>query len=134
LPLDDLGVGATPARPALSPGHAASVDQMVLAAARLIGIPFAWPEIQDGRLVHDVFPIPGSEDTQLGSSSSTELRWHCEDAFREDRADYLLLLCVRNVERAATTVAVPDLSDFSDEMLAALYSPWFFTLPDPSWD
>jgi len=68
-------------------------------------------------LINDIFPVKGDEETQLASSSSGGLVWHNEDAYSDHRADWLLLMCLRNPEpRVPTTFArladaLPDLGD-----------------------
>jgi hypothetical protein len=55
----------------------------------LLGDVFGWATQQDGHIVHDVFPIKGNEQAQLGTGSEQTLWWHTEDAFFPYRADYI---------------------------------------------
>ena len=61
-----------------------------------------------------VLPIPGTgmEFTQTGRSSSVMLDWHVEDGFREDRCDYVSLICLRGDPAAASQYAQRKTSSF----------------------
>lgn len=80
------------------------MEHIVFALGECFGQCGGWMTEQNGRLVHDVVPIDGMENEQIGLSSYAELKWHVEDAYFDNRPDYLGLCCVRNHERAATTV------------------------------
>ncbi|WP_251982705.1 hypothetical protein [Streptomyces violaceusniger] len=109
--IDDHQIGPTPAaRPTPEPERTQAEELLLLLHAALLGEAFGWATQQNGRLIHDVLPIPGEETEQMGSSSKSELLWHTEDAFHPLRCDYVGLLCLRNHQRAATTLGWPDLS------------------------
>ncbi|TGK15681.1 methyltransferase domain-containing protein [Leptospira fluminis] len=100
--------------------------------ASLLGDVFGWTTQQDGRFVHDVLPMKGLENEQVGWSSLTQLSWHTEDAFHEERADYLALLCLRNVDKVATMLcSVTDL-DLPPEIETILWQERFVIRPDQS--
>lgn len=134
LPIDESLVGATPTsynevvdRPEVHRAGAA----LVLFGA-LLGHPFSFLSQQQGRLLLDVFPVAEHHQTQLGSSSTVELEWHNEDAFHEFRADWIMLLCLRNPERVPTTyVGVHDI-DLDPTTRALLFAERFVILPDES--
>jgi Fe(II)/alpha-ketoglutarate-dependent arginine beta-hydroxylase len=108
-------------------------EELLLAMfSSLIGDPFGWATQQDGRLVHDVLPIPGHEQEQLGTSSECELTWHTEDAFHPMRGDFLSFVCLRNPYAAATTVGYVDALDLSSDTRAVLREDRFYILPDNS--
>jgi enduracididine beta-hydroxylase len=121
LPIDDAAVGPTPDHWRHAVGGWTREDVFVLMVASLLGEPFAWSTQQDGRFVHNVMPIKEHADEQLGSGTRQTLWWHTEDAFHEARPDYLLLLCLRNPDRVATTFA--DISEIEvDQASYALLS------------
>ncbi|WP_329347558.1 arginine beta-hydroxylase, Fe(II)/alpha-ketoglutarate-dependent [Streptomyces sp. NBC_01261] len=105
---------------------------LVLLYAGLLGEPFGWTTQQDGRLVHDVFPVRKHEHDQLGLGSKELLTWHTEDAFHPYRGDYLVLASLRNPDRVATTVGeyVPDALSPAD--LEVLFEERFHIAPDES--
>ncbi|MDH6136215.1 Fe(II)/alpha-ketoglutarate-dependent arginine beta-hydroxylase [Kitasatospora sp. MAA4] len=102
--------------------------------AVLLGDLIAWATQQDGRLVTDVLPIPGYEDSLVSSCSEQELGWHTEDAFSPSRADYVGLYCLSAPERIPTTVAGVDLAQVPDAVARVLVQPRFIILPDSSHD
>jgi len=98
----------------------------------LLGDLFGWGTQQDGRLVHDVVPVAGHEDEQLGSGSRAPLMWHTEEAFHPCRADYVGLMCLRNPDRVATTVGCLSAADLTVDDLACAFEPRFYIRPDNS--
>jgi Fe(II)/alpha-ketoglutarate-dependent arginine beta-hydroxylase len=87
---------------------------LVLVAAQL-GDPFGWSSLQDGRLLNDVLP----------------LALHVEDAFDDDRCDYLGLLALRNRDQVATTVAAVRADRLPPACQAVLREPRFVIRADP---
>jgi L-asparagine oxygenase len=132
--VDDEGVGPTPAdwRSKTFPGPALKEELLLLLFAALVGEPFGWKTQQNGRLIHEVFPIQADEVAQLGTSSNVELTWHTEDAFHPFRPDYVLLLAVRNESLVPTRVGALDTSMLSEELLRILFSERFIIKPDNS--
>ncbi|WP_433062293.1 TauD/TfdA family dioxygenase [Dactylosporangium sp. CS-033363] len=100
-------------------------DATLLLVASLIGDPVSHADIENGRLVRDVCAKRGDETRQLSTGSRGELTYHCEDAYHDLRADWVLLFCLRNPERAATTFARIDDIELSDEVRAALFEEQF---------
>ncbi len=90
----------------------------------------SWASLQDGRLLNDIHPIASQETQQTGHSSSVALDLHVEDAFHDHRCDNLALLCLRNPDRAATTVAAIDAVDVSSPDFDPLFEPRFLIEPD----
>ncbi|MFE4333862.1 TauD/TfdA family dioxygenase [Streptomyces sp. NPDC056831] len=86
-------------------GSSADMDQILRLIACSLGPILTWPNQQGGALVHDIVPTRGAESMQIGASSSTELLLHTEDAFHRDRAQVVLLACVRNPDRIPTHVS-----------------------------
>jgi L-asparagine oxygenase len=106
-------------------------DVWLALLAGQLGAPVCWSTLQDGRLFQDVLPIAGEERQQTGHSSLSELSFHVEDCFSDDRCDVLALLCVRNPERTPTTVATTEALDLSALDVAALCGDNFVIRPDP---
>ncbi|MEU3567275.1 guanitoxin biosynthesis L-enduracididine beta-hydroxylase GntD [Kitasatospora sp. NPDC036755] len=132
--VDQERIGATPAhwqdRTGTSP--ALREEIFLLLCAALLGEPVAWATQQDGYLVHDVLPVRGHEEEQIGTGSNQTIFWHVEDAFHPYRGDYVGLLCLRNPDRVPTTfVGVQDL-DISAADRRVLSEPRFYMLPDNS--
>lgn len=132
LPVDDASLGPTPAdwRNKPSPSATLRYDIAFFLVAALLGEPVGWATQQDGLVMHDIFPIKKYEHDQIGWGSAEDLTWHTEDAFHPLRADYLGLMCLRNPDAVATTIA--DIADvrFDPEVRAALFEPRFRILPD----
>ncbi|RMI43388.1 guanitoxin biosynthesis L-enduracididine beta-hydroxylase GntD [Streptomyces triticirhizae] len=131
--LDALGPEPTPRhwREADTERSRAYAFLLMLHAA-LLGDVIGWATQQDGRLVTDVLPIRGQENSPISSSSHAPLGWHTEDAFSPSRGDHIGLLCLRNPDRTTTTVShvVPAaLGDAAREVLAQAR---FLIEPDPS--
>jgi len=85
-----------------------SIDDMLIRLAQSYGWPIAYAQEQNGRLIHNLFPIRSTETEQISSSSKVELQLHTETAFHPYLPDYVVLYCVRGDPDAATTYAVLD--------------------------
>jgi Fe(II)/alpha-ketoglutarate-dependent arginine beta-hydroxylase len=107
-------------------------DMLLVLLGSLLGEPIGWSTQQDGRIVHDILPIKGHEQEQLGSGSETLLTWHVEDAFHPYRGDYLGMMCLRNPDHVPTTFAPIKKVRLTPEQLAVLASPYFTIRPDES--
>ena len=88
---------------------------------------------QNGRLVHDIIPPRGEEHEQTGASSTVELSPHTEDAFHPQRANLLLLACVRNPDSVPTRVASVRHARLADTEREVLSAPALPILPDSSY-
>jgi Fe(II)/alpha-ketoglutarate-dependent arginine beta-hydroxylase len=132
--VDQERIGLTPPhwrdRPVPSSTH--REELLLLLLSSLLGDPFCWATQQDGRLIHDVLPIKGHEQKQLGSSSESLLTWHTEDAFHPLRGDFLSFACVRNPYAAATTIGYADLLELPDSVRGLLFEERFAIRPDES--
>lgn len=134
LPIDQDAIGPTPPhwdlpQPCRESNRA---EFFLMLVGGLLGDAFCFGSQQNGRLVHNVLPVRGDEYQQLGSGSRALLQWHTEDAFHPYRADYVLLQCMRNPDRVATTFAVLDPERLSSEDREILHSPRFHIRPDES--
>ena len=133
LSIDEAELGPTPSDGSVDRSdEVALVDAMLLLIASLMGDPISHAGIDDGRLIRDVCPMPGRENTQLGSSSASELSWHIEDAFHDFRADWLFLFCLRNPEKTTTSFARLRDVPMSDEEASMLFQERFLVSPDSS--
>jgi|HubBroStandDraft_6_1064221.scaffolds.fasta_scaffold123825_2 L-asparagine oxygenase len=103
---------------------------LVLVSAQL-GDPFSWASLQDGSLLNDVIPVRGSEQVQTGQGSVAPLELHVEDAFDDDRCDYLGLVALRNRDDVGTTVAAVRAGCLPREHQEVLREPRFMIRADP---
>jgi len=132
--IDQQRIGQTPRdwRDKEFPGSSFPEELLLLLYSSLLGDPFGWITQQDGRMVHDIFPIERDAGAQLGSGSRELLTWHTEDAFHPFRADYLLLLAIRNPDSVPTTIGALDVSKISERYVDVLFDRRFYILPDES--
>ncbi|GAA2454908.1 clavaminate synthase family protein [Actinomadura vinacea] len=132
--VDQDRLGPTPAhwrdRPPHSPAH--REELLLVMYGSLLGDPFSWATQQDGRLIHDVVPIKGHENEQMGSSSEAVLTWHTEDAFHPLRGDFLVFACLRNPYGAATTVGYGETLPLPADVRKILFEERFVIRPDES--
>lgn len=132
-PVDQGKIGATPEH-WNRPGRSAALEEEVLLVlfGSLLGECIGWATQQDGRVVHDILPIRGHENEQLGSGSEQLLWWHNEDAFHPYRGDYLGMICLRNPDAVATTFAHFADLPLNDEEIDLLFEPHYTIRPDES--
>ncbi len=132
LPIADALLAPTPRSWRQCAAEPTPEDCQLLLVGQALGGAFAWADQQGGATVHNIVPVAGEEDTLLSSSSTTALTLHTEDAYFTERADLLLLLCLRNPSRAATYVA--DIRDvaLSDEHAQLVRSDRYRFKPDGS--
>lgn len=127
-------IGPTPAhwnvRRDVSP--ALHEEIFFLLCARGLGDVFAWSTQQDGRIMHDVLPVKGHEQEQLGSGSEQLLWWHTEDAFHPFKGDYVALMCLRNPDLVGTTVCGVEDIDWTELDVDILFEPHYYIRPDES--
>ncbi|WP_320785191.1 TauD/TfdA family dioxygenase [Streptomyces sp. CRN 30] len=133
LPVDDAALGPTPGHWSAAGGAGALHDIVLLLLSALMGTPLAWEGQQDGRFVHNIVPSPGHERAQTGASSATLLSPHTEDAFHPGRAHLLVLGCLRNHDRVATTAASVRRARLSDADVDLLSRPVLPILPDAAY-
>jgi L-asparagine oxygenase len=110
------------------------LDASLALLAAVAGRPFSWAGQQDGRLINNILPEPGKEQEQTGASSTVLLAPHTEDAFHPDRANLLMLLCVRNPQQVPTTVASVRRARLSESDQRILRNRTVPILPDDSYD
>lgn len=116
---------------ARDPELSAHADLAVVFVASALGDILSWPSLQSGRVLNDVLPIRGHEDQQTGHGSEADLLLHVEDAFRDDRCDFLVLLSLRNPGKVATHVAALERSSLDDATRRTLSGFRFTIAADP---
>lgn len=133
-PANLSAIGATPTHWKWRSDAQTSLREQILFVLQgsLLGDLFGWATQQDGHLVHDVFPIKGHENEQLGTGSEQLLWWHTEDAFHPYRADYIGFLCLRNPDNVATTIGAIDVEKLDPAQVGILCQPRFVIRPDES--
>jgi Fe(II)/alpha-ketoglutarate-dependent arginine beta-hydroxylase len=133
-PIDNARIGKTPSHWKWRLDAETSLREQIVFVlyACLLGDPFAWATQQDGHLMHDVFPIESNRDEQLSTGSEQDLWWHTEDAFHPHRADYIGLMCLRNLDRVPTMIGAPILSLLSQEQIDVLFESRYLITPDES--
>ncbi len=79
-----------------------------------------------GSLYNNIIPLKELSNVSNSSSGSAlDFGFHVEDAFHPARAEYLGLVCMRNNERAATTISCIDGIKLSAEEKQILFEPRF---------
>jgi enduracididine beta-hydroxylase len=133
-PLDDRKIGDTPEhwKERRRPSLTLHEEVFLVLVGSLLGEPIGWATQQSGYIVHDVFPIRGNEQEQLGTGCEVPLAWHTEDAFHPCRGDYIALMCLRNPDRVGTTWAAIDPSQLCARHRQLLFEPRFTIRPDES--
>lgn len=134
LRVDDAEIGPTPLdwRETPAPERAAALaahEVYLVLAASLLGDIFGWSTLQNGKLLHNVVPMPAEQREQSGHGT-VKLEWHTEDGFHPHRCDYLLLLGVRNHDAVPTTVASIDEVDLVPRHREVLAERRFLIRPD----
>jgi Fe(II)/alpha-ketoglutarate-dependent arginine beta-hydroxylase len=133
-PVDDAKIGATPAHWKRNGGVSPTLEEEILFVlfGSLLGEVFGWATQQDGYILHEVVPIRAHENEQISSGSKQLITWHNEDAFHAYRGDYVGLMCLRNPDDVATTVAPVEGVRLDPERLRTLFEPRFIIHPDES--
>jgi Fe(II)/alpha-ketoglutarate-dependent arginine beta-hydroxylase len=131
-PIDEERIGATPTHWKNRTTRALPEEMLLVLFGSLLGEVIGWATQQDGSIVHDIAPIQGHEDEQLGSGSGQLLWWHTEDAFHPFRGDYIAMMCLRNPDRVATTFADLEGIELSDRHRQLLFEPHYTIRPDES--
>jgi Fe(II)/alpha-ketoglutarate-dependent arginine beta-hydroxylase len=133
-PINLPAIGATPPHWKWRADAPKSLHEQILFILHgsLLGDPIGWATQQDGHIVHDVLPIKGNENEQMGTGSEQLLWWHTEDAFHPYRADYIGFLCLRNPDNIATTIGAIDVEKMETSHIRVLFEPRFTIRPDES--
>lgn len=136
IPIDDAGIGPTPPhwkrKDVGSDAQAWREEAIFVIIASLLGDIFGWLTQQDGQLVHDIVPVFEHEHASIETGSRHYIMWHNDDAYHPHRADYLLMMCLRNPDATPTTVGAPDMARLDPRHLPVLFAPRFCIWPDLS--
>lgn len=132
--VDDVKIGKTPAHWKAKQVPSATLEEDIyfFLCGSLLGDPIGWSTQQDGYILHDILPIKGHENEQLGSGSEQTLTWHVEDAFHPYRGDYIGLMCMRNPDNVETTFALMEAVQLEKDVAAVLSEARFVIRPDES--
>lgn len=84
-------------------------DDLFLQLSRHVGDVFGYSDLQNGKLIQEIFPIFEDRNKQLGSGS-VHLELHTEDPALAYRADVIGFLCVRNDDKIPNLLSCPDFS------------------------
>lgn len=134
-PVDDDKIGPTPEhwditaeerKPTLEEEH------LLILTSAIIGECIGWRTQQGGRIIHDVMPVKGMEQEQIGIGSEQTIWWHTEDAFHPLHGDYLAMMFLRNPDQVPTTFASLENLNLDPEDWRALFEPHYTIRPDNS--
>lgn len=129
-----FSIGQVSATPAYWNSHDPSAllatDLWLVLLSAQLGDAVSWSSLQAGRLITDIMPIRRREDEQTGHGSTAALDLHVEDAFSDARCDHLGLMCLRNDDAVATTVAGIGSVDIEDPGFDVLFEPRYLIRPD----
>jgi L-asparagine oxygenase len=90
----------------------------------LLGEAVGFTSQRGGSIYNTIVPLPELAATANSSSGSRyEFGFHAEDAFHPTRAEFIGLVCMRNDERAATTISSTDDLDLTGEERDVLFEP-----------
>lgn len=135
FPIDEDEIGPTPEhwnRPDEKHSPALAYEIFLVLASSLLGEPIGWKTQQHGRIVHDVMPIKGMEQEQIGTGSEMTIWWHTEDAFHPMRGDYLGMMCLRNPDSVPTTFCSLENVKLDPKDWETLFEPHYTIKPDNS--
>ena len=92
----------------------------------LLGEGVGFTSQRDGSLYNNIVPLEGySTIPNSSGGSNLDFGFHVEDAFHPARAEYLGLVCMRNDEKAATTISCVDGIELLEEEKKVLFEPRF---------
>lgn len=108
--------------------------EVLLNFGKMLGFPVGYMQEQGGRLIQNLYPVKKTENDQISTSSKVVLEMHTETAFHPYRPSFVLLLCLRGDDSAATTYAdsYDVVSQLDDELIDALQQNWYTTRIDQS--
>lgn len=104
-------------------------DNFFIEISSMVGDVYGYADLQDGRLVQEIFPIPRDALKQVGSGA-VELKLHTEDPTLGYRADFLGFMCISNIDRIPTVVSVPKFDCLDRNLIDRLSRPVFRILTD----
>jgi Fe(II)/alpha-ketoglutarate-dependent arginine beta-hydroxylase len=133
-PVDHSKIGSTPSHWNAEEGRARTLEEEILFVllASLLGDVFGWATQQNGRVIHEVLPVREYAHEQISIGSEQPIWWHNEDAFHPYRGDYVGLMCLRNPDNIATTVASVESITLDRRHIEVLSQPRYIIRPDKS--
>lgn len=134
-PVDQKKIGPTPEHWDITPEQRKpTLEEEILfvLTCSLLGDCIGWSTQQAGRIVHDVMPIKGMEQEQIGTGSEQTIWWHTEDAFHPMAGDYIALMFLRNPDAVPTTFASLESLNLDADDWQALFEPHYFIHADNS--
>ncbi|QMU71793.1 TauD/TfdA family dioxygenase [Streptacidiphilus sp. P02-A3a] len=135
LPFDEELIGATPSVSGSVQREATIPASVLMLLTHVLGEPISFRPEKSGAMVHDVVPVPGSEESQ-GNEGSDLLTFHNENAFHHHRPDFVLLLCVRADHDRVAGLRTASIRQVHHLLGAThretLFRPEFTTAPPPS--
>lgn len=79
-------------------------EQVLIGLSYLLGLkPFSYVSEYQGRLIHQIKPKKEKENDYHSASSMSDLEFHNENSFDNNRPDFLMLYCLKSDKNAATT-------------------------------
>ena len=138
--LQNIDIGTVPATPGTNIFDASEVTPIahdaLLRHGRSLGFPISYAQEQRGLLVQNLLPIKKTETEQISSSSKVVLELHTETAFHPFKPSFILLLCLRGDESAATTYSLSEdfLAELDDGTIELLQLPLYSTSVDQSFN
>ncbi|MBN6889309.1 enduracididine beta-hydroxylase [Cytobacillus horneckiae] len=134
FPREDLDIVETPSHWKDKPEKSKTIHQDIyfFLCSCLLADPVGWATQQEGYILHDILPVKGYEQEQLGAGSEVLLTWHTEDAFHPYRTDYLGLMCMRNPDNVETTYASIDDINIDRDLKEKLLENHYVIRPDES--
>lgn len=127
-------VPPTPSSPNSPSVYLPHIAELLLEHGKDYGAPVGYIQEQNGSLIQNILPVYKTETEQISTSSKVTLALHTETAFHPYKPDYILLLCLRGDENAATTYATIDdiLLHVPQKYIDILKQEWFVTGVDIS--
>ena len=136
LPLDPI-LPMTPARGERSTEKTSFVSEgCLLGIATYLGRLLSYPNEKNGDLIHNICPVKSGETVQSNESSKIDLSLHVENAYLDNRPDFLALFCLRQDHKQEALTSFIDVRSIVSEMdeadIAELQRPKFIVPSPPS--
>lgn len=134
--IDDAGIGQTPATTSkeIDESSARREGFLLMLLISQVGDAFGWSCQRDGALINNILPLRSHEKEQLSTGSMIDLDWHTEEAFHPFRADYLALMCLRNIEQIPTVIGSIQDIHLEQETKKLLFEPRYLFQMDKNFE
>ncbi|MBS9443275.1 TauD/TfdA family dioxygenase [Photorhabdus heterorhabditis] len=98
----------------------------------LLGEGIGFTSQRNGSIYNNIIPFEELQNVPNSSSGSNrDFGFHVEDAFHPARAEFLGLVCMRNEEKAPTTISCIDGIELTDREKALLFQNRFYISHNP---